>query len=31
MGHITIAGDDLPQLIEEIEHALDYLQAEIDE
>lgn len=31
MGHISITGDDLPQLIEEIEHALDYLQAEIDE
>lgn len=31
MGHITIAGSDLPWLIEEIEHALDYLQAEIDE
>ena len=31
MGHITLAGDDLPKLIEEIEHALEYLQGEIDE
>ena len=30
-GHITLAGDDLPQVIEEIEHALAYMQAEIDE
>jgi 5-(carboxyamino)imidazole ribonucleotide synthase len=31
MGHITLAGDDLPKVIEEIEHALQYLQGEIDE
>ncbi len=31
MGHITLAGDDLPRIIEEIEHALQYLQGEIDE
>jgi 5-(carboxyamino)imidazole ribonucleotide synthase len=31
MGHITLAGDDLPKIIEDIEHALQYLQGEIDE
>ena len=31
MGHITLAGDDLPKIIKEIEHALQYLQGEIDE
>ena len=31
MGHITLAGNDLPKVIEEIEHALQYLQGEIDE
>ena len=31
MGHITLAGDDLPKIIDEIEHALQYLQGEIDE
>jgi 5-(carboxyamino)imidazole ribonucleotide synthase len=31
MGHITLAGDNLPKVIEEIEHALQYLQGEIDE
>ena len=31
IGHITLAGDDLPKIIEEIEHALQYLQGEIDE
>jgi phosphoribosylaminoimidazole carboxylase (NCAIR synthetase) len=31
MGHITLAGDDLPKIIKEIEHALEYLQGEIDE
>jgi 5-(carboxyamino)imidazole ribonucleotide synthase len=31
MGHITLAGDDLPKIIEEIEHALEYLQGQIDE
>jgi hypothetical protein len=31
MGHITLAGSDLPKIIEEIEHALQYLQGEIDE
>ena len=31
MGHITLAGNDLPKIIEEIEHALQYLQGEIDE
>ena len=30
-GHITLAGDDLAKVIEEIEHALAYMQAEIDE
>jgi phosphoribosylaminoimidazole carboxylase (NCAIR synthetase) len=31
MGHITLAGADLPKIIEEIEHALEYLQGEIEE
>lgn len=31
MGHITLAGDDLPKIIKEIEHALEYLHGEIDE
>ena len=31
MGHITVAGNDLAKLIEEIEHALEYMQGEIDE
>ena len=31
MGHITLAGDDLSKLVEEIEHALEYMQGEIDE
>jgi 5-(carboxyamino)imidazole ribonucleotide synthase len=31
MGHITLAGDDLPKLIEEVEHALEYMQGQIDE
>ena len=31
MGHITLVGNDLPKIIEEIEHALQYLQGEIDE
>jgi 5-(carboxyamino)imidazole ribonucleotide synthase len=31
MGHITLAGDDLPKIIEEIDHALQYMQGEIDE
>ena len=31
MGHLTLAGDDLPKLIEEIEHALEYMQGDIDE
>ena len=31
MGHITLAGDELPKIIDEIEHALQYLQGEIDE
>jgi phosphoribosylaminoimidazole carboxylase (NCAIR synthetase) len=31
MGHITLAGTELPKIIEEIEHALQYLQGEIDE
>ena len=31
MGHITLTGNDLPKVIEEIEHALQYLQGEIDE
>lgn len=31
MGHITLAGDDLPKLVKEIEHALEYMQGEIDE
>jgi 5-(carboxyamino)imidazole ribonucleotide synthase len=31
MGHITLAGDDLSKLIEEVEHALEYMQGQIDE
>jgi len=31
MGHITLAGDELPKLVKEIEHALEYMQGEIDE
>jgi len=31
MGHITLAGNNLPKQIEEIEHALEYMQGEIDE
>jgi len=31
MGHITVAGNNLAKLIEEIEHALEYMQGEIDE
>ena len=31
IGHIALAGDDLSKLIEEIEHALEYMQGEIDE
>jgi 5-(carboxyamino)imidazole ribonucleotide synthase len=31
MGHITLAGNDLSKLIEEIEHALEYMQGQIDE
>jgi 5-(carboxyamino)imidazole ribonucleotide synthase len=31
MGHITLAGNDLSKLVEEVEHALEYLQGEIDE
>ena len=31
MGHITLAGKDLAKQIEEIEHALEYMQGEIDE
>ena len=31
MGHMTLAGDDLAKQIEEIEHALQYMQGEIDE
>jgi len=31
MGHITLAGEDLAKIVEEIEHALQYLQGEIDE
>jgi len=31
MGHITLAGEELPKIVEEIEHALQYLQGEIDE
>jgi len=31
MGHITLAGNDLTKQIEEIEHALEYMQGEIDE
>jgi len=31
MGHITLAGEALPKIVEEIEHALQYLQGEIDE
>lgn len=31
VGHITLAGNNLEALIEEIEHALQYMQGEIDE
>ena len=31
MGHITLAGEELPKIVEEIEHALQYLHGEIDE
>jgi len=31
MGHITLAGNNLAKQVEEIEHALEYLQGEIDE
>jgi 5-(carboxyamino)imidazole ribonucleotide synthase len=31
MGHITLAGNDLSKLIEEVEHALEYMQGQIDE
>jgi 5-(carboxyamino)imidazole ribonucleotide synthase len=31
MGHITLAGNDLSKLVEEIEHALEYMQGQIDE
>jgi 5-(carboxyamino)imidazole ribonucleotide synthase len=31
MGHITLAGNDLSELVEEVEHALEYMQGQIDE
>jgi phosphoribosylaminoimidazole carboxylase (NCAIR synthetase) len=31
MGHITLAGDDLSKIIDEVDHALQYMQGEIDE
>lgn len=31
VGHVTLAGNNLEVLIEEIEHALQYMQGEIDE
>lgn len=31
MGHITLAGDDLAKIIDEVDHALQYMQGEIDE
>jgi 5-(carboxyamino)imidazole ribonucleotide synthase len=31
VGHISLLGDDLNELIDEVLHALDYLSAEIDE
>lgn len=31
VGHVTLAGNNLEALIEEIEHALQYMQGEIDE
>jgi 5-(carboxyamino)imidazole ribonucleotide synthase len=31
MGHITLAGNNLSKLVEEIEHALEYMQGQIDE
>jgi 5-(carboxyamino)imidazole ribonucleotide synthase len=31
MGHITLVGNDLSKLVEEIEHALEYMQGQIDE
>lgn len=30
-GHITLAGDDVDAIIEEIRHAVEYMQGEIDE
>jgi 5-(carboxyamino)imidazole ribonucleotide synthase len=31
MGHITLAGNDLSKFVEEVEHALEYMQGQIDE
>ena len=31
VGHVTLAGNNLEVLIEEVEHALQYMQGEIDE
>ncbi len=30
-GHITLAGDDVDSIIEEVRHAVEYMQGEIDE
>jgi 5-(carboxyamino)imidazole ribonucleotide synthase len=30
-GHITLAGDDVDAIIEEVRHAVEYMQGEIDE
>ena len=31
VGHITLAGNDLQVIIEEVKHALEYMQGVIDE
>jgi 5-(carboxyamino)imidazole ribonucleotide synthase len=31
VGHITLLGKDKAELIDEIQHALDYMSGEIDE
>jgi phosphoribosylaminoimidazole carboxylase (NCAIR synthetase) len=31
VGHVTLLGDDVNLLIHEVQHALDYLSAQIDE
>jgi 5-(carboxyamino)imidazole ribonucleotide synthase len=31
VGHVTLAGNDLQVIIEEVKHALEYMQGVIDE